>query len=118
MVLLYGQTPARTCRLTTAHVIQDDKGVALQLHEIPLRLPPPLDTLVLQLVDIATVAPHDHGPRECSHHASHANTWAEAEKQVHIFQADGSLLRWIAAWRSVSSMGRTSFSVASLMERR
>ncbi|MFI6607967.1 hypothetical protein [Streptomyces sp. NPDC050507] len=36
MVLLYGQTPARTCRLTTAHVIQDDKGVALQLHEIPL----------------------------------------------------------------------------------
>ncbi|MER6775031.1 hypothetical protein ABT389_35515 [Streptomyces bacillaris] len=44
MVLLYGQTPTRACRLTTAHVIQDDKGVALQLHEIPLRLPPPLDT--------------------------------------------------------------------------
>ncbi|WP_331734532.1 MULTISPECIES: hypothetical protein [unclassified Streptomyces] len=53
MVLLYGQTPARTCRLTTAHVIQDDKGVALQLHEIPLRLPSPLDTLVLRIVDIA-----------------------------------------------------------------
>lgn len=58
MVLLYGQTPARTCRLTTAHVIQDDKGVALQLHEIPLRLPPPLDTLVLRLVDIAN--DHQH----------------------------------------------------------
>ncbi|MET7296763.1 hypothetical protein ABZS79_32500 [Streptomyces griseoloalbus] len=53
MVLLYGQFPARTCRLTTAHVIHDENGVALRLNKTPLRLPPPLDGLVLQLVDIA-----------------------------------------------------------------
>ncbi|MEU3136392.1 hypothetical protein ABZ691_26895 [Streptomyces sp. NPDC006854] len=58
MVLLYGQTPARTCRLTTAHVIHDEKGVALQLREIPLKLPPPLDDLVLQLVGIANEHQH------------------------------------------------------------
>ncbi|RSM85854.1 hypothetical protein DMA10_36895, partial [Streptomyces sp. WAC 01420] len=56
MVLLYGQFPARTCRLTTAHVIHDENGVALRLNKTPLKLPPPLDGLVLQLVDIA----HDH----------------------------------------------------------
>jgi hypothetical protein len=56
MVLLYGQTPARICRLTTVHVTHDEDGVALSLHKTPLRLPPPLDGLVLQLVDIA----HDH----------------------------------------------------------
>ncbi|WP_229700341.1 hypothetical protein [Streptomyces kronopolitis] len=56
MVLLYGQFPARTCRLTTAHVIHDETGVALRLNKTPLKLPPPLDGLVLQLVDIA----HDH----------------------------------------------------------
>ncbi|MFF8943221.1 hypothetical protein ACF1A5_13315 [Streptomyces sp. NPDC014864] len=56
MVLLYGQFPARTCRLTTAHVIHDENGVALRLNRTPLRLPPPLDGLVLQLVEIA----HDH----------------------------------------------------------
>ncbi|WP_224228326.1 MULTISPECIES: hypothetical protein [Streptomyces] len=53
MVLLYGQNLARVCRLTTAHVIHDDQGVALQLNKIPLRLPPPLDGLVLQLSEIA-----------------------------------------------------------------
>ncbi|MEV7192700.1 zinc ribbon domain-containing protein [Streptomyces sp. NPDC093510] len=53
MVLLYGQTPARTCRLTTEHVTQDENGVSLQLYKIPLRVPPPLDDLILQLVDIA-----------------------------------------------------------------
>ncbi|MGW1014321.1 hypothetical protein ACWD4X_30300 [Streptomyces termitum] len=58
MVLLYGQYPARTCRLTTAHVIHDEKGVALRLNRTPLRLPPPLDGLVLQLVDIAN--DHQH----------------------------------------------------------
>lgn len=58
MVLLYGQTPARTCRPTTAHVIHDGKGVALQLREIPLRLPPPLDAPVLRLVGIAN--DHQH----------------------------------------------------------
>lgn len=56
MVLLYGQFPARTCRLTTAHVIHDENGVALRLNRTPLKLPPPLDGLVLQLVEIA----HDH----------------------------------------------------------
>ncbi|MCD9144368.1 hypothetical protein LUZ28_07350 [Streptomyces albireticuli] len=56
MVLLYGQYPARTCRLTTGHVIHDENGVALRLNRTPLRLPPPMDGLVLQLVDIA----HDH----------------------------------------------------------
>ena len=56
MVLLYGQYPARSCRLTTAHVIHDENGVALRLNRTPLRLPPPLDRLVLQLVDIA----HSH----------------------------------------------------------
>ncbi|WP_239063783.1 MULTISPECIES: hypothetical protein [unclassified Streptomyces] len=59
MVLLYGQYPARTCRLTTAHVIHDENGVALRLNRTPLRLPPPLDGhLVLQLVDIAN--DHQH----------------------------------------------------------
>ncbi|WP_235441346.1 site-specific integrase [Streptomyces sp. Mg1] len=58
MVLLYGQYPARTCRLTTAHVIHDETGVALRLNRTPLRLPPPLDSLVLQLVDIAN--DHQH----------------------------------------------------------
>ncbi|WLQ35022.1 hypothetical protein P8A18_16970 [Streptomyces castrisilvae] len=53
MVLLYGQNLARVCRLTTAHITHDDQGVALQLNKTPLRLPPPLDRLVLQLVDIA-----------------------------------------------------------------
>ncbi|MFB6878544.1 hypothetical protein [Streptomyces sp. NPDC056323] len=67
MVLLYGQTPARTCRLTTAHVIQDDKGVALQLHEIPLRLPQPLDALVLRLVDIANDHQHTVMANESCH---------------------------------------------------
>ncbi|WP_259334440.1 hypothetical protein [Streptomyces anthocyanicus] len=41
MVLLYGQTPARTCRLTTAHVLHDEDGVALRINKTPLRLPPP-----------------------------------------------------------------------------
>lgn len=58
MVLLFGQYPARTCRLTTAHVIHDENGVALRLNRTPLRLPPPLDALVLQLVDIAN--DHQH----------------------------------------------------------
>ncbi|GAA3372425.1 hypothetical protein GCM10017744_103870 [Streptomyces antimycoticus] len=58
MVLLYGQTPARICRLTTAHVHHDDHGVALQINKTPLRLPPPLDNLVLQLVDIARNQEH------------------------------------------------------------
>lgn len=31
MVFHYGQTPAKISRLTTAHVIHDEKGVALQL---------------------------------------------------------------------------------------
>ncbi|MFI9366328.1 hypothetical protein ACIG5E_35540 [Kitasatospora sp. NPDC053057] len=53
MVLLYGQNIARICRLTAAHIIHDGKGVALQLNQTPLRLPPPLDELVLQLVGIA-----------------------------------------------------------------
>ncbi|MFF3697917.1 hypothetical protein [Streptomyces sp. NPDC002221] len=53
MVLLYGQGPARICRLTTAHVLHDEKGVALRLNKTPLRLPPPLDELVLKLVEIA-----------------------------------------------------------------
>ncbi|MFD6926365.1 hypothetical protein ACFV99_39970 [Streptomyces sp. NPDC059944] len=65
MVLLYGQFPARTCRLTTAHVIHDEKGVALRLNRTPLRLPQPLDGLVLQLVDISrdrerTVMSNEH----------------------------------------------------------
>ncbi|MEE1807236.1 hypothetical protein [Streptomyces sp. BE133] len=58
MVLLYGQTPAKISRLTTSHVIHDEKGVALELHKTPLRLPPPLDELVLQLVEIARS--HEH----------------------------------------------------------
>ncbi|MEV6110971.1 hypothetical protein AB0L59_00265 [Streptomyces sp. NPDC052109] len=58
MVLLYGQTPARTCRLTTAHVLHDEDGVALRINKTPLRLPPPLDALVLQLVDIAHSQEH------------------------------------------------------------
>ncbi|MCX5115297.1 hypothetical protein OOK13_44045 [Streptomyces sp. NBC_00378] len=58
MVLLYGQTPAKISQLTTSHVIHDDKGVAIQLHKTPLRLPPPLDELVLQLVEIARS--HEH----------------------------------------------------------
>ncbi|MFF8973466.1 hypothetical protein [Streptomyces sp. NPDC014995] len=53
MVLLYGQFPARTCRLTVDHVIHDENGVALRLNKIPLRIQPPMDSLVLQLVDIA-----------------------------------------------------------------
>ncbi|MEU8967258.1 hypothetical protein AB0C89_36980, partial [Streptomyces sp. NPDC048491] len=53
MVLLYGQGPARICRLTTAYVLHDEKGVALRLNKTPLRLPPPLDELVLKLVEIA-----------------------------------------------------------------
>ncbi|MFE7569153.1 hypothetical protein ACFU76_19680 [Streptomyces sp. NPDC057539] len=53
MVLLYGQTPAKISRLTTPHDLHDEKGVALQLYKMPLRLPPPLDKLVLQLVEIA-----------------------------------------------------------------
>jgi hypothetical protein len=57
MVLLYGQTPARTCRLTTEHVTQDENGVSLQLYKIPLRVPPPLDDLILQLVENAN---HQH----------------------------------------------------------
>ncbi|WP_240811003.1 hypothetical protein [Streptomyces tendae] len=56
MVLLYGQTPAKTCRLTTDHVLHDEDGVALRINKTPLRLPPSLDALVLQLVDIA----HSH----------------------------------------------------------
>ncbi|WP_331773321.1 hypothetical protein OG948_59055 (plasmid) [Embleya sp. NBC_00888] len=58
MVLLYGQTPARTCRLTTDHVVQNGNGVALRLREIPLRMPPPLDDLILRLVDIANEHQH------------------------------------------------------------
>lgn len=49
-LLLYGQTPARICRLTTANVIRDKDGVARRLNKTPRRLPPPLDALVLQLV--------------------------------------------------------------------
>ncbi|MFD3929450.1 hypothetical protein [Streptomyces sp. NPDC058614] len=53
MVLLYGQFPARTCRLTVGHVIHNENGVALRLSKIPLTLKPPMDGLVLQLVDLA-----------------------------------------------------------------
>jgi hypothetical protein len=56
MVLLYGQYLTRTCRLTTDHVTHDENGVALRLNRTPPRLPPPMDDLLLQLVDIA----HDH----------------------------------------------------------
>jgi hypothetical protein len=58
MVLLHGQYLARACRPTTAHVIHDENGVALRLNRTPLRPPPPLDGLVLQLVDIAN--DHQH----------------------------------------------------------
>jgi hypothetical protein len=53
LILLYGQTPARVCRLTTAHITQDGNGATLQLNQTPLKLPPPLDRLALQLVAIA-----------------------------------------------------------------
>ncbi|GAB3810174.1 hypothetical protein GCM10028799_02080 [Kribbella italica] len=53
LILLYGQTPARICRLTTAHIIQHREGATLQLNQTPLKLPPPLDRLALQLVDVA-----------------------------------------------------------------
>ncbi|GAA4217724.1 hypothetical protein [Actinocatenispora rupis] len=67
MVLLYGQTPARTCRLNSAHVIHDEHGVALRLHTTPLRLPPPLDELILQLAD--TAHEHQHAVMANEHNA-------------------------------------------------
>lgn len=65
MVLLYGQFPARTCRLTVDHVIHDESGVALRLNKLPLKIKPPMDGLVLQLVDLArdherTVISNEH----------------------------------------------------------
>ncbi|MER6364464.1 hypothetical protein [Kitasatospora sp. NPDC001527] len=51
LVLLYAQKAPMICQLTTAHVIQSERGVALKLQQLPLELPEPLDSLVLQLVD-------------------------------------------------------------------
>ncbi|WP_405959434.1 site-specific integrase (plasmid) [Streptomyces sp. NBC_00868] len=65
MVLLYGQFPAKTCRLTVDHVVHNENGVALRLNTLPLKLQPPMDGLVLQLVDLArgherTVISNEH----------------------------------------------------------
>ncbi|MER6391636.1 hypothetical protein ABT236_24625 [Streptomyces sp. NPDC001523] len=65
MVLLYGQFPARTCRLTVDHVIRNENGVALRLNKLPLKIKPPMDGLVLQFVDLArdherTVISNEH----------------------------------------------------------
>ena len=66
MILLYGQFPARTCRLTVDHVTHDENGVALRLEKVPLKLPPPMDRLVLQLADIA----RDHERTEMSNESN------------------------------------------------
>lgn len=50
LVLLYAQTASSIVRLTTSHVTTNDDGVLLSLGARPIRLPGPLDTLVLDLL--------------------------------------------------------------------
>jgi hypothetical protein len=51
LLLLYGQPVGRIVRLTTEHVTTSRAGVQLTLGSKPLILRPPLDGLLLRLVD-------------------------------------------------------------------
>ncbi|WP_282695234.1 hypothetical protein [Streptomyces sp. CC208A] len=50
LVLLYAQTASTIIRLTTDRVTRDDDHVLVHLGDRPIRLPAPLDALMLELV--------------------------------------------------------------------
>ncbi|MFF7941545.1 hypothetical protein ACFZC5_17680 [Nocardia gamkensis] len=56
LVLLYAQPMIAIIALTMDQVARDADGVLLSLGEIPLELPPPVDELVVRLMD----EPHGH----------------------------------------------------------
>ncbi|MEU4506955.1 hypothetical protein [Streptomyces sp. NPDC024089] len=54
LVLLYAQTASSIHRLTTGHVTRNDDSVLISLGARPIRLPAPLDTLMLDLLAART----------------------------------------------------------------